>query len=155
MAQMLSLHTHTSFAVEHALGITQHWRTEKCLKLKENPTKHSSSNKLNLIQTNIKVVQVFKVSDVSCNMTTDNSGRHTMHYSLHSWYRKVSRPSFCMASECWVPAALLGSHVEPPNPLGLLLRRFYRAVPWKDNQTTSCCTVVSCCSRKRGVLSCM
>lgn len=93
MAQMLSFHTHTSFAVEHILGITQHWRIEKCLKL-EKKKRHSNSNKLNLIQTDIKVVQVFKVSDVSCNRTTDDSGRHTMHYSLHSWYHKVSLPAF-------------------------------------------------------------
>lgn len=98
MAQMLNFHTHTPFAIEHILGITQHWRIEKCLKLEEkNKNKQkketSSSNKLNLIQTYKKVVQVFKVSDVSCNRTTDNSGRHTMHYSLHSWYHKVSLPS--------------------------------------------------------------
>lgn len=156
MAQMLSFHTHTPFVVEHILGITQHWRIEKCLKLKRKKKKrHSSSNKLNLIQTNKKVVQVFRVSDVSCNRTTDNSGRHTMHYSLHSWYHKVSLPSFSMASECWIPAALPGSRVELSKHPGLLHRRFYRATPRKDNQLTSCCTVASCCSIKRGILSCM
>lgn len=89
MAQMLYFpHPHILCHRTH-LGITQHWRIEKCLKPKKG---HSSSNKLNLIQTDIKVVQVFKVSEVSCNGTTDNSGRHTMHYSLHSWYNKVSFP---------------------------------------------------------------
>lgn len=75
--------------------------------------------------------------------------------SLHSRYHKVISPRFCVAGECWVPAALLGSRAEPPKPLRLRHRRFYGAMPRKDNRTTSCCIVVSCCSIKRGILSCM
>lgn len=152
MAQMLSFHTHTPFAVEHILGLTQHWRIEKCLKLEKKIKRHSSSNKLNPIQTNKKVVQVFKVSDVSCNRRTDNSGRHTMHYSLHSWYHKVSLPS-----SAWPASAGYLQHCQAhvlklPNFLVSCTGGFTEL---HLGRISSCCTVASCCSIKRGILSCM
>lgn len=86
---------------------------------------------------------------MSCNRTTDNSGRHTMHYSLHSWYHKVSLPS-----SAWPASAGYLRHCQAhvlnlPNFLVVLHRRFHRATPRKDNQMTSCCTVASCCSIER------
>lgn len=47
MAQMLSFHTHIPFAVEHILGITQHWRIEKCLKLEGKKKKKDTQVAIN------------------------------------------------------------------------------------------------------------
>lgn len=155
MAQMLSFHTHTSFAVEHILGITQHWRIEKCLKLKKKK-RRSSSNKLNLIQTDIKVVQVF-IKYRMCHATeqeTIQAGTPCITVRIHGITRYNFSPHSCVAGERWFPAALLGSPGKPPEPLALLHRRFHEASPRKNNWTTSCCTVGSCCSVKRGIQSC-
>lgn len=90
-------------------------------------------------------------------MQQNNRRFRQAHHALvciHGITRLSLPPSAWPASAGYLRHCL-GSRVEPPKPLRLLHRRFYGAVPRKDNRTTSCCTVVSCCSIKRGILSCM
>lgn len=69
------------------------------------------NNKLN-IKTDTKIVQVYEISDGSCNIKRQSdSGRQTIQYSLHSWHMAWLY-SYFLAKErllryrCWLKSHL-------------------------------------------------